>query len=72
MRKVPIAASAASARAMNPATSLSGSEISCDDTAPISRFASGIVSRMRQIACRCASDAAITPSLTSPASSASA
>ena len=49
----------------------SGIEMSCDDTAPIMRFASGMRSRTAQKSCACCSDWAIRPSETSSCSSAS-
>ena len=55
---------------MNSANRAGGIEMSWLEIAPISRFASGIVSRTRQKLCRCASLCAISAAPTSPRSSA--
>ena len=56
--------SIALARSMKPGIEPSGSDMSCDEIAPIFRFANGIASRTAQNSRRCASDRAISPSVT--------
>jgi hypothetical protein len=52
--------------AMKPGIAATGTEMSCDEIAPIRRLASGMVSRRVQNSARCASDWATRPSVTNP------
>ena len=53
---------------MNSGIAVTGTDTSCDATAPIRRLASGIISLIRQNSAACFSDRAATPSATRPES----